>query len=565
MVETHNQENDKNEENNQRKLKTLTEVFDEQIDNWPTESLKRNLERLKPEEEAEVYLKLNPGDYNLTEEATDIERQFRPIITIRTRELQTELKRWKIGGGAFFRVIGDAPDLESAYKLCLQYFIIWTRQLFPFQFIFLSMPFFITSLFLWRFSAVYPAGPGVSWDKYAALLISGLLFIILGTWTYFEGLYRRFIQGIKNWKVIPDSMIGFVIPGILLWTAALEYAITDLANATGFIALIPFSSWFSLLLGVIILIIASDFYIRGEKSFVERFSHPMDYAPLFIFLGKNVTENWQIEGAQFDFFHYRTDFIPKVKLTFHKTDEEKKNPWFLIDRSWHAFREYIKPNLLLRIFSNVVVNIILWILFAIYYTIIILTQIFGVDLGALTTLTTNETFLFFSQFISYIIIPMIAVLMIWSINRTREYKLDLWEDMQSKTKEELLKQHHLSLDRLRIFWNLRNKEHIGDQRITSLWSKSTWIEGDKSRLVTRVKLQYPFDRYKDWKTLRDTQEELLSLISLQLKERELEDIQKEIEDAKIKLFKYRRPFIKDKIRREKEQALKEESQEDQPV
>ncbi|MHA1556394.1 MAG: hypothetical protein ACTSPM_05595, partial [Candidatus Heimdallarchaeota archaeon] len=85
-----------------------------------------------------------------------------------------------------------------------------------------------------------------------------------------------------------------------------------------------------------------------------------------------------------------------------------------------------------------------------------------------------------------------------------------------------------------------------------------WIKGDKSRLVARIKLQYPFDRYKEWRTIRDTDEELLSLVSLQHKNRELKDYQEEIEKAKIKLFKYRRPFIRDRIRREQQKQEQEE-------
>ena len=122
------------------KIRSLTDAFDDNIDNWPTEAIKKSLEKLKPEKGAEVYLNLNEGDYDLTEEAVGLERRFRPILTLRTQELKTELERWNIGGGSFFRIIADNKDLDSAVKVCLQYFVIWTRQLFPFQFIFLSIP-----------------------------------------------------------------------------------------------------------------------------------------------------------------------------------------------------------------------------------------------------------------------------------------------------------------------------------------------------------------------------------------------------------------------------------------
>ncbi|MHA1557684.1 MAG: hypothetical protein ACTSPM_12210, partial [Candidatus Heimdallarchaeota archaeon] len=264
------------------KIKKLTDAFDENIDNWPTEAIKKSLAKLKPEEGAEVYLNLNEGDYDITEEAVGLERRFRPILTLRTQELKTELDRWNIGGGSFFRIIADNKDLDSAVKVCLQYFIIWTRQLFPFQFVFLSIPFFISTLFLWQFSTEFlPVQEGSGGRIYAALLVIGLIFILMGLWTYFEGMYRRVINGIKNWKTVPDSMIGFVVPGVLLWTTALEYAIIDLADyAGGWITFIPISAWLTLALGLVVLIIGADFYLRGEKSFVERFSHPMDYAPL---------------------------------------------------------------------------------------------------------------------------------------------------------------------------------------------------------------------------------------------------------------------------------------------
>ncbi|MHA1124224.1 MAG: hypothetical protein ACTSO7_00965 [Candidatus Heimdallarchaeota archaeon] len=530
-------------------FRALTDVFNENLGNWPTESLKLNLLKLKPEEGAEVYLNLNDGDYDLTEETLEIEKKFRPIVTIRTQELKTELDRWKIGGGAFFRVIGDQPNEKEAMKLCMQYLIIWTRQLFPFQFIFLSLPFFLATLFLWRISNFYVAGIGTTWDVYLTFLVIGLLFILIGAWTAIEGLYKRFIKGFKNWKIIPDSMIGFVVPGILMWTTALEYAITQLVGKSVFPALMPISAWISLAVGLVILIIGADFYLRGEKSFVERFSHPMDYAPLMLFLGKDKNENWVIEGAQFDYFHYKTSFIPKKKLAFHENDTSKENPWFIIDRSWHAFREFVKANLWLRIFSNLIIKIFIWLLSLGFYVVYILTSFSVLSLGLVDPYLEEPWFLV----IAFILIPMILLLSIWATNRTREYNLDLWDELSHKQGKELLKYHHLTFDKLRIFWNLRNLDHKGEQKITSLWSKGEWIEGDKSRLVARIKFQYPFDQYNNWHTLRDTQEELLSLIALQVKNRELRSIEKEIRRAKRKLFKYRRPFIKEKMQQRKEQ------------
>ncbi|RLI73589.1 hypothetical protein DRO91_02580, partial [Candidatus Heimdallarchaeota archaeon] len=120
-------------------IKDLKEVFYDSLDDWPTETLKKALFRLRPEEGAEVYLNLKEDNYDLTDQTLEIEHRFRPKVTMRTRELQTELKRWKIGGGTFFRVIGDASSPAQAKTLSLQYFILWTRQLFPFQFIFLSV------------------------------------------------------------------------------------------------------------------------------------------------------------------------------------------------------------------------------------------------------------------------------------------------------------------------------------------------------------------------------------------------------------------------------------------
>ncbi len=343
-------------------IRDIKEVFYDNLDNWPTEAIKKNLFRLRPEEGAEVYLNLSEGYHDITNQGLKVEKQFRPKVTIRTQELKTELDRWKIGGGAFFRVIADSPNLNTAMKLSIQYFIIWTRQLFPFQFSFLSIPFFIATLFLGMFTQAYQPSAPTSLGPYLTFLITGLLFILLGVWTYFEGLYKRFIKGYKSWKTVPDSMIGFVVPGLFFWTTALEYTIYDLTGITNIKTLIPISAWLSLLLGVIILFIGTDSFLRGEKSYVEKFSHPMDYAPLLLFLVKNKEGNWEIEGTQFDYFHYKTTFIPKEKLTFAEDDEKQERSWFLIDRSWHAFREYIKPNLMIRIFSNLVFNIISWLL-----------------------------------------------------------------------------------------------------------------------------------------------------------------------------------------------------------
>ncbi|MHA1366991.1 MAG: hypothetical protein ACTSP5_11345 [Candidatus Heimdallarchaeota archaeon] len=145
---------------NEKGFRALSDVFNENLSNWPTEALKMNLLKLKP----------------------------------RTQELKTELDRWGIGGGTFFRVIGDQPSEKESMRLCMQYLIIWTRQLFPFQFIFLSLPFFVATLFLWQFSAAFIPGVGTTWGVYVTLLAIGLLFILIGAWTAIEGVYKRFIN-----------------------------------------------------------------------------------------------------------------------------------------------------------------------------------------------------------------------------------------------------------------------------------------------------------------------------------------------------------------------------------
>ncbi|MHA1211120.1 MAG: hypothetical protein ACTSSH_01550 [Candidatus Heimdallarchaeota archaeon] len=512
-------------------IKDIKEIFYDNLDDWPTESLKKTLFRLRPEEGAEVYLNLKEGYHDLTEQSVEIEKKFRPKMTLRTRELKTELERWKIGGGAFFRVIGDEATPEKSSKLSIQYFLIWTRQLFPFQFGIFSIPFFLSTLFIWLFSSEYPAGASTAglWT-YLTYMLTGLMFICVGIWTVFEGLYKRFIKGYKNWKIVPDSMLGFVAPGVLLWTTAVEYAITELAHSSGFVALIPISGWLSLLVGIVILTVGADFFIRGEKSYVERFSHPMDYAPLLIFIKKDEEGNWQIDGAQFDYFHYKTTFIPKEKLSFHEEDKEQEHPWFLVDKSWHAFREFIKPNAMLRMFANLIFGFVMLGITIGVYIIYLLVRL-GYALPTLEPWISNPGIMI----ALFTILPMLLVLVIWSRSRTREFDIPMWEDLSEKDDKHLILNHHLSYDRLRILWNLRNRDHHGEQRVTSLWSKSTWIEGDSSRLVARVKLQYPFDRYKDWHTIRDTQEELLSLISMQSKEEELRGIQNEIVQARSAL------------------------------
>ena len=542
------------EEQKENGIKDIKEVFYDNLDNWPTETIKKNLFRLRPEEGAEVYLNLSEGYHDITNQGLEVEKKFRPKVTIRTQELKTELDRWKIGGGAFFRVIGDSPNLNTAMKLCIQYVIVWTRQLFPFQFSFLSIPFFIATLFLSQFALAYQP-ESATLGTYLTFLITGLLFICLGLWTYFEGIYKRFIKGYKSWKTVPDSMIGFVLPGLLFWTTALEYAIYNLTSTTLIKTLIPVSAWLLLLIGAVVLFIGTDAFLRGEKSYVEKFSHPMDYAPLMLYLNKNKAGGWDIEGTQFDYFHYKTSFIPKEKLSFNEEDEKNEHPSFLIDRSWHAFREYIKPNIIIRLFANVIFNIIAWLLIVGVYAIFVIEK-FWLDIGTLEANFTRPVFFI----LIYVLLPIIVVFMLWSISRTREYKLNIWEDLSEKDDDEIIRNHHLSYDRLRILWNLRNREHTGEQRFTELWSKSDWIEGDSSRLIARVKLQFPFERYKDWHTLRDTQEELLSLIAVQTKEEELRNLHAEIAEVKRDLQKQMMEGI-DSIEEELDEYFDEQKEE----
>lgn len=541
------QKNDSDE-----KGETLTKVFEQKSDYWPTKALKKQLIKLQPEEgAAEVYLKLNEGDYDLTSETLDIEKQFRPEVIIRTRALKTELDRWHIGGGAFFRVLGNAPKEQKATKLALQYLIVWTRQLFPFQFGFLCIPFFLATVFFWQFSQKFPVTPSTP-GTYLALYILGGIFLILGGYTILEGFYRRVIQRIENWKIIPDSMIGFTVPGVLFWTTALEYSIIRTRGGTSFPAIIPVSGWVSLGLGIVIALIGLDFFFRGEKSYVERFSHPNDYAPLMIYLTRDQKGDWSIEGAQFDFFHYKTIFTPKESLIFDEAlpEDEKTHAKFIIDRSWHAFREHIKPNIVLRLFSHWLVVLFVFLAFVAYVFIILL----AVELPYIPDWSSSYPWVFS---ISYVLPPLLMVFIWWAFLRTQEYKLPIWEELSEKSDEELLQFHHLDYDRLRILWNLRDREHRVERSLTSLWTKEHWIEGCKSRLVARVKLQYPFARYRFWETLRDTQEELLSIISLQTKEEELETLQKEIEEAKQKLIDQRTLLMK-----ESKELLDEEEEEE---
>ena len=187
---------------------------------------------------------------------------------------------------------------------------------------------------------------------------------------------------------------------------------------------------------------------------------------------------------------------------------------------------------MIRLFANVIFNIIAWLIIVGVYAIFVIEK-FWLDIGTLEANFTHPVFFM----LIYVLLPIMVVFMLWSISRTREYKLDIWEDLSEKDDDELTRNHHLSYDRLRILWNLRNREHTGEQRFTEIWSKSNWIEGDSSRLVARVKLQFPFDRYKDWHTLRDTQEELLSLIAVQTKEEELRTLHAEIAEVKRDLQK----------------------------
>ncbi|MHA1533020.1 MAG: hypothetical protein ACTSR6_13615, partial [Candidatus Heimdallarchaeota archaeon] len=102
------------EEKKEDGIKDIKEVFYDNLDNWPTETIKKNLFKLRPEEGAEVYLNLSEGYHDITNQGLEVEKKFRPKVTIRTQELKTELDRWKIGGGAFFRVIADSPNLNTA-------------------------------------------------------------------------------------------------------------------------------------------------------------------------------------------------------------------------------------------------------------------------------------------------------------------------------------------------------------------------------------------------------------------------------------------------------------------
>ena len=207
----------------------------------------------------------------------------------------------------------------------------------------------------------------------------------------------------------------------------------------------------------------------------------MDYAPLFIYMKRNESNEWDIEGAQYDILHYKTKYVTKGQLFPKDEIETAKRPRFVINKVWHSFSKYEPPSI--RILNRRNIDKITTSLFIIGILIVL------AGLNAIYFIYSDK--LFYNSPGTFIIQNAIFIFLliyfIWHFDELREYNLDMWDALSSKNKKDLLKYHHLTYDKIRILWHLDK-----DFMITS-----------PTTLKIRWKLHYPFRNYEKWDSFRD--------------------------------------------------------------
>jgi hypothetical protein len=208
--------------------------------------------------------------------------------------------------------------------------------------------------------------------------------------------------------------------------------------------------WFAVLTDIALWVMIA---IWAICLFIWRTSptHKMDYVPVFVWI-KKIGDDWEFDSASWDYFHYFTEKRPRADLeTEGGILKGGKRIQLLMDNPWHSMflgsRE-LKAGLSLL-------------------TLAIIG--FFACLGVLP-------FLVFTQDITaypwvWLFIGF-SFLLVATGSMVARFPFDLIEDDEDYVKEEA----HLTDDKLRVLWNLGEKE-----------------EDREARFVIVTKMQEPFN------------------------------------------------------------------------
>jgi hypothetical protein len=399
---------------------------------WPSPSLVQTISELGVSE-ITIDAKRPEGVHDVTTEAREQIKEFAPEAKLLGFDMRGERKSNTWGG-----VLVRALENPSGDTRCLQYVYVYTFQrniMSLFWTVVVPLMMLIWTFFVpFIFSAetallleIYQTSgfigiiqtPGQTWVPILATGFVGLPLFFTGLWPHLAEAMKGIGSRFRFRATSP-----LVILGAMMWFAVF----TDIA------------------LWIMIIVWAICLFVWRTSP-----THKMDYVPVFVWIKKE-GDQWEFDSASWDYFHYFTDKRPRTDLENEGgIIKGGKRIQLLMDNPWHSmFLGSRELKIGLSLLSLSIIGLF-------------------VSLGALPLLVITQditTYPWVWLFIGF------AFLLVATGSMVARFPFNLIEDMDEYVKEEA----HLTDDKLRILWNLGEKE-----------------EDSEARFVIVTKMQEPFN------------------------------------------------------------------------
>ena len=399
---------------------------------WPSPSLAKEISELGVAEIA-VDAFRPEGVRDVTSEAREQIKEFAPDAKLLGFDMRGERKSdtW---GGVLVRALenpaGDTRCLQYVYVYTFQrnivslfwtvivplLMLIWT---FFVPFIFIAETALLSDIFQTSGFIGVIQTPGQAWVPILATGFVSLPLLMTGLWPHLAEARKGIGSRFRFRATTP-----LLILGVMMWFTM----ITDLAL------------WVMIVLWAICL-----FVWRTSPT------HKMDYVPVFVWI-KKVGDDWEFDSASWDYFHYFTEKRPRSDLeTEGGILKGGKRLQLLMDNPWHSM--FLGSRELKAGLSLLTLSIIGFFASIGILPLLVITQ-------DITTYPWVWVFIGFS------------FLLVSTGSMVARFPFNLIEDEEDYVKEEA----HLTDDKLRVLWNLGEKE-----------------EDREARFVIVTKMQEPFN------------------------------------------------------------------------
>ncbi len=446
-------------------LKTAQEEIEkEPVKIWQTDSLKQHIEKAGLRKKGYMMPLVDAEDVTTNEH--HLAKEFMPEVKLTGLELRSE-KNSKAWGGSYYRVIKDSENEDSRV---IQWIYVWTKQRF-----FISFWVTVLPLFLLGVVGTLIYSYILDW-KQAILSVAliGTIYLLLGL-----SALKDAIKGLTKGKYYFSNGQLFLVFGAVFWMLLVEMYLREaglLSNIEDYVVAIEAGEGFvenvllsghdlSLSWVGLFYFVATAIALILLKVPLPSFTHTthdMDWAPLFIYIKKK-GEEWRLDKIRFDAFHYFADTHSYESLVGSKSLGKKKKPKLEIPNFWHSFR--LKTG-----FNN-------WFYVLTGFLLLIISLLL-----AIIAFVGNPEGVLGADLVRFVFVPVLLFLGAYlSFSKWPTNVVDKKMDLSDK-------KYHLTVDRLKIFWNLR---------------------GEEPALKVRSKLQDPFMDDDDFKTFRDDLEQIV--------------------------------------------------------